>query len=302
MANKFDLQIQTILYHNDKENIIRSIKSLVRAVEFSISKNIFKKVILRYGDCSSIPVFSDEDVNALNDEYSNIIRIDYIFFNDNLGSARGNNQLAKKADSDYIIIMNPDILMAPDTIIQLYNPFKDKDVKVGLVESRQLPIEHPKEYNVDTGETSWASTACVLFPKSVYDRVGGFDDDTFFLYCDDVDFSWMIRMKGFKIIFQPSAVIFHDKTLSREGKWQASQAEEYYSAEAILLMSYKWSYFKVLEKLLDSFESSKNKNHKKAAQEFKRRMASGELPQPRDPKHKVGDIINYNYGKMRFSL
>lgn len=302
MAEKFDLQIQTILYHNDKENIIKSIKSLIRAVEFSISKNIFKNVILRYGDCSSIPLFSDKDLNALNEQYSDIIKIDYTFFNENLGSAKGNNQLAKKADSDYIIIMNPDILMAPDIIRQLYNPFKDKQVKVGLVEARQLPIEHPKDYDLATGETSWASTACVLFPKSIYDSVGGFDDDTFFLYCDDVDFSWMIRLKGYKIIFQPSAVIFHDKTLSRDGKWKSSPAEEYYSAEAMLLMSYKWSYPNVVEKLLKSFESSKNENHKKAAEEFKKRAKNGELPDPRDPKHNVGEIIKNNYGKMRFSL
>src|SRR5690606_12759794 len=112
---------------------------------------------------------------------------------------------------------------------------------VGLVEAKQIPIEHPKDFDPETGETSWASTACAMGPLEVFREIDGFDADSFFLYGDDVDFSWRVRLAGYKVIHQSSAFVFHDKRLSHEGRWMSSPAEQYYSAEATLLLTYKWS-------------------------------------------------------------
>ena len=89
-------------------------------------------------------------------------------------------------------------------------PLKLKEV--GMVEARQTPLEHAKEYNTKTGgETEWASTACTVFKTEVYNKINGFDAETFFLYCDDLDFSWRVRLAGYKIIYMPSAIVYHAK-------------------------------------------------------------------------------------------
>lgn len=302
MSHSKNLQIQSVLYHNERSRIIRSIKSIARAVDFSIHDQIFDKVIVQYGDGSPTPIFSNEEIESLNATYGELIEIKYEFFGQNLGSARGHNQLAALSSTDFIMIINPDILLAPDTILQLAKPFSESKLSVGIVEAKQLPIEHPKWFDPKTGETSWASTACVLIPRPIFERVKGFDADTFFLYCDDVDFSWMVRNKGYRIIFQPSAVAFHDKTLSNEASWKTSTAEDYYSAEAGLLLAYKWSRMDILHNILSYFEHSDLDYFTKAASEFRRREAAGLLPKQYDSKHEIGEFLNNNYGKMRFSL
>ncbi|WP_141501873.1 glycosyltransferase [Paenibacillus luteus] len=302
MLHKKCLQIQSVLYNNEAPRIIRSIKSIVRAADFAINKQIFTEITVYYGDGSQEPVFTDQELKDLNSEFGEYIQIKYDYFESNLGSARGHNRLANHSDSDFIMIINPDIILAPDTLLQLAEPYANPKQKVGVVEARQLPVEHPKSYNTRTGETSWASTACVLIPRLVFEEVNGFDADTFFLYCDDVDFSWMARLKGYRIIFQPSAVAFHDKILSKNAAWQTSDAEDYYSAEAGLLMAYKWSRNDILENILTYFENSDVSYYKKAAEEFKRRKRDGKLPEQVDSNHRIGEFINNNYGKMRFSL
>ncbi|QGG58186.1 glycosyltransferase family 2 protein [Paenibacillus sp. B01] len=302
MSQLRNLQIQSVLYHNEKSRIIRSIKSIVRAVDFSIHERIFDKVVVQYGDGSPAPIFTDEDLECLKKEYGEFIELKYEFFGENLGSARGHNRLASLSSTNFIMIINPDILLAPDTILELAKPFWESKNNIGIVEAKQLPIEHPKWFDPKSGATSWASTACVLMPRKAFDSVDGFDADTFFLYCDDVDFSWMLRKEGFQVLFQPSAVAFHDKTLSDEASWRTSSAEDYFSAEAGLLLAYKWSRIDILQNILAYFEQSDVDYYIKAAAEFRRREAAGILPKQYDTNHKIGEFSNNNYGKMRFVL
>ncbi|REK55418.1 MAG: glycosyltransferase family 2 protein [Thermobacillus sp.] len=302
MLYRKSLQIQSVLFNNDQQRIIRSINSIVRAVDFAINKELFTKITLRYGDGSPSPLFSEQEIEELNKLHGEYVQIQYQFFGKNLGSARGHNKLAEDSDSDFIMIINPDILLAPDTILQLAEPYIKSNQKIGIVEARQLPIEHPKHYDTKTGETSWASTACVLIPRPAFEKVEGFDADTFFLYCDDVDFSWRLRLEGYKIIYQPSAVVFHDKTLSNDAAWKTSDAENYYSAEAGLLMAYKWSRPDILEQIINYFEKSDISYYRDALKEFNRRKKEGRLPKQLDTDHKVSEFTNNNYGKMRFSL
>ena len=77
-----------------------------------------------------------------------------------------------------------------------------------------------------------------------------------FLYCDDLDFSWRVRLAGYKIIYMPSAIVYHAKNLSLSGTWQPTSAEIYYSAEAAMLLAYKWSNPERAEKALPAVSDS----------------------------------------------
>ncbi|MEO3945594.1 hypothetical protein [Gorillibacterium sp. CAU 1737] len=296
------LQVQSVLYHTEPENVKRSLQSIAEAANYALTHKTFTKVSVCYGDCSSIPVFTDVEIDELSERYRGILELQYIFWGENHGTAKGHNLLAKQCHSDYILVQNPDIVTAYDAICLLFEPFRMSKSAVGMSEARQMPIEHPKYYDSETGETSWSSTACTMFPKKVFDEVGGFDEGTFFLYCDDVDFSWMVRLKGYKIIYQPAAVVFHDKSLSQSAEWEPTSAEKYFSAEAGLLLPYKWSRKDLTDKILSFFKKSSEPHFLKAAAEFERRKAEGRLPKQVDKLHKVSEFIDGNYGKMRFTL
>ena len=141
-----------------------------------------------------------------------------------------------------------------------------------------------------------------MVPLEVIRGLGGFDSDTFFLYCDDVDFSWRVRLHGLRVIHKPNAIVFHDKRLANTGEWMAGAAERFYSAEASLLMAWKWSRPDLTRRYLAHFESGEDEYMRKAAQSFRRRESQGSLPRPLDPEGSVAQFVGPNYATHRFSL
>jgi GT2 family glycosyltransferase len=296
------LQIQSVLYNNSLGDITRTVEALARAVELAHSGGDLAEVVLRFGDSSSVPVLDEQSFEDLRRAARDTMTIEYDFFQANLGSARGHNRLASQAaeKTDFIWIQNPDVVVSPRLFQIVLEPFKRAGI--GQVEAKQIPIEHPKEYNPQTGETEWTTTACVMTPLVLFRELNGFDADAFFMYCDDVDLALRIRELGYRLVFQPAAVCFHDKRLSSEGAWQPSGAERYYSAEAGLMMFHKWSYPESVQETLEHFQSSSDPDLLNAARKFLERRERGKLPVPRDPEHNVARFDGAFYCKHRFPL
>lgn len=294
------LQIQSILYHNDKCAIEKAIRHIDNALGVYKKEEGEISCVLYYGDASKTPIFSNDDIMKINSKCCNIGKVDSIFFDENTGTAKGHNRLAGSSESEYIMVMNPDVLVNPRFFLEMFAGLKDETV--GMVEARQTPIEHPKEYDKKTFETSWSTTACVIFRRDIFEKINGFDEQSFFMYCDDVDFSWRIRREGYKLIYRPAAVVYHAKRLSAGGGWKPTNAEIYYSAEAALLMAYKWSQHDLLKKLIFDFRHSKEKVYNDAAREFERRKKTNNLPKPLDSEHKIATFIDGGYAKHRFNM
>lgn len=294
------LRVQSVLFQNEPAAIERTLENLHRAADLAIAGGDFSAVEVAYGDCSPLPVFDESHLARLRDLHAGYLTISYQHYGANLGSAKGHNMLLAMSGADFVLIMNPDVVVAPNTLVELKRPFAFPGI--GLVEARQMPIEHPKEYDTLTGETSWAATACALIPAAVLDKVGHFDHDTFFLYCDDVDFSWRVRLAGLKVIYQPAAVVFHDKRLSLGGNWITTSAERYYSAEAALLLSYKWSREDLTEEILKRFKATDTDYLLKAAQAFERRREEQRLPAQLDSDHQIAQFVGDLYAQHRYTV
>jgi GT2 family glycosyltransferase len=294
------LQVQSVLYNNEPNVVGRAAASLARATQLAVAAGACASVTLRYGDSSALPCLNVEALAAMRAENAGSLTIEYDYFGGNLGSARGHNRLAAASGADFILVQNPDVVVSPRLLEVLLGCFRRAGV--GMAEGKQIPIEHPKDYDPDTGETSWATTACAMIPLALFRELGGFDAESFFLYCDDVDFSWLVRRAGYKVIFQPAASCFHDKRLSQTGDWQPSGAERYYSSEAALFMAHKWSRPDLVEQYLGDFEDSGEPNQQKAARVFRERRTSGTLSVPIDSEHKVGVFDSVFFARHRYSL
>lgn len=294
------IQVQSILFNNELDALLRSLESLERAIDLAVGEGALSRVWVVYGDCSPQRCLNDRDLDQIQSRFSSTFQFAYRFFDSNLGSARGHNTLATDAEADYLLIQNPDVVASPRLLQNLIAPFSLG--KVGMVEAKQLPIEHPKDYNVHNGETGWATTACALIPNDLFKKLGGFDAESFFLYCDDVDFSWLVRESGYKVVFQPSAVVFHDKRLADSGAWLPSSAERYYSAEAACILAYKWSRPDLAEQYLNYFSSHGDEFQRKASSEVRKRLDEGRMPKPHDPNHRIAEFVGYMYTKHRFAL
>ncbi|SHJ17369.1 glycosyltransferase family 2 protein [Parasporobacterium paucivorans] len=297
---KNSVQIQSVIFQNEKESLYKAIKAIDNAVRVNREADgLLGDLRLYYGDASPEPVFMEKDIKYIKEELCRNISFEYKFFGFNSGSAKGHNILAETCNTDYIMIMNPDVILSAHFWGEIFKPFALD--KTGMVEARQTPLEHQKEYDIKTGETDWATTACALIRTSIFKDLKGFDSDTFFLYCDDLDFSWRLRLEGFSIIYQPLAPVFHAKRLSHNASWQPTSAERYYSMEAAVLMAYKWSNPSRVKELLEVFKKG-GELERKVVEEFMKRKNSGKLPEPIDKNHKIARFYGDFYSKNRYIL
>ena len=129
----------------------------------------------------------------------------------NIGFSRGMNYLMSQAfedaSCDAFLCLNPDGALHHRALQQLMDAFEEDPLS--LFEARQFPEEHPKPYDKDTFVTPWASGACLLITRGIWQRVGGFDPN-FFMYLEDVDLSWRVRSAGLTVKMVPEALFGHD--------------------------------------------------------------------------------------------
>lgn len=293
------LRAQTILYHNELSGLEKSLSSLAKAVEVSkIKGGPIDFIDVYYGDASAEPILTQEQIEKFNKTFGEYLKVTYTFFGFNSGTSKGQNIMFKDCNTDYFMAYNPDVIVCADYFIEMLKPFSRIE-NVGMVEAKQSPLEHPKEFDSKNGIEPWGAMACVIIPTAVYRELGGLDEDNFFLYCDDVDFSWRVRLSGYKVVYQSRAFVYHSKHVDNNGHVVPTNAELYYSAEAFLFMCHKWSNPSLLRKLIAIYENGTS-HQKKALEEFYRRRDNGLLPTPLDPQHKIATFNGFGYSKNRY--
>ena len=76
---------------------------------------------------------------------------------------------------------------------------------------RTFNVGHFNADSEDLDRKRWvfgATGAACLFKRSVLDDVGSFDED-FFLYLEDVDYSFRCQIRGYKCVYEPLARVHH---------------------------------------------------------------------------------------------
>jgi len=126
----------------------------------------------------------------------------------NLGFGKGHNACAARGKAAFLFVLNQDCILEPGTLVPLLDLAANDDAKVAAWELRQIPYEHPKGYDPVTLESPWASGAAVLLRRAAFESVGGFEP-RIFMYGEDVDLSWRLRAKGWRLTYQPRIAIVH---------------------------------------------------------------------------------------------
>ncbi|NIM46572.1 MAG: hypothetical protein GTN40_00210 [Candidatus Aenigmarchaeota archaeon] len=139
---------------------------------------------------------------------------------------------------DCFLIVNPDIYLHEICIGEMVQKMlRSRDI--GIVEARQLPFEHPKEFNKKTKETPWATGSCMLVNSEFFKEVGGFDKN-FWMYCEDVDLSWQAWLKDYRVLHNPDAIAYHFTGLYFEYNDYQYYLEHFWSARNFIYLMYKY--------------------------------------------------------------
>jgi GT2 family glycosyltransferase len=135
-------------------------------------------------------------------------RVDVTRSETNVGYGRGHNAIAKRGAAPFFLALNQDCILEPGVLDRLLDDAAGDDPKVGAWELRQIPYEHPKDYDPVTLDTTWCSGAALLLRREAFESVGGFDE-RLFMYGEDVDLSWRLRAKGWRLGYRPKLAVVH---------------------------------------------------------------------------------------------
>jgi GT2 family glycosyltransferase len=149
----------------------------------------------------------------------------------NLGYGCANNAGARLVDTEYIAVINQDIVSVLGWLDHLVDAL-DADQSAALATPMVLLRDDPdrvnacgnaphytgitvcRGYNLPAArferqeEVAAISGAAFLIRRSVFESLGGFDS-LFFLYLEDTDLSLRAALAGHRCLFVPSAVVFH---------------------------------------------------------------------------------------------
>ena len=157
---------------------------------------------------------SDASVSVVKNYAARNAAVTLISNKENVGFGRAVNQAFEQVSDRYALALNPDAKLHPDCLRTLAAAALNSEPQgFSQWEARQFPYEHPKDYDLITHETEWVSGACFLVRTSDFRSINGFDP-AFFLYCEDVDLSWRLRLAGKRLMYVPKAVVYHKEAVS----------------------------------------------------------------------------------------
>ncbi|MEO5676915.1 MAG: glycosyltransferase, partial [Usitatibacter sp.] len=126
----------------------------------------------------------------------------------NLGFGRGHNANAALGSAPLVFVLNQDCILEPGVLEAAVAAAEADNARVGAWEMRQIPYEHPKEYDPVTLDTPWASGAALLLRRTAFESVSGFEP-RIFMYGEDVDLSWRLRARGWRLAYRPRTAVVH---------------------------------------------------------------------------------------------
>ncbi|MHB8130366.1 MAG: glycosyltransferase family 2 protein [Mobilitalea sp.] len=154
----------------------------------------------------------------------------------NSGFAKGCNIGIKyffsRSDISYILLLNNDTIVPENFLKDLVIPFLHPNPIIGIVSPLiyhycnkdqlwyggvdYISLLGCYRHNTDRSkiplhgyiDTDVATGCCMLFRKTLIEKVGFLDED-YFMYLEDVDFSLKVLRAGFRILLNVDAHIFH---------------------------------------------------------------------------------------------
>ena len=249
------MQLSVIIVNYNVKNLLRECLLSVQKSAYNIDTEIF--VV----DNAS----RDGSVEMLKEEFKDV---KLIANTENVGFSRANNQAITQATGEHILILNPDTLVYEQTFKDCLK-FCSKTPNCGGIGVQMLDNNSNFLKESKRGfPTPWASLCRLsflnrLFPKSallngyylghldkdqnhkievlagafiwlkkgVVDKIGGLDE-AFFMYGEDIDFSYRIQQAGYDNYYLGTVSILHYKGESTD-TYSFKYIERFYGAMKI---------------------------------------------------------------------
>ncbi|KKR82563.1 MAG: Glycosyl transferase family 2 [Candidatus Daviesbacteria bacterium GW2011_GWA1_41_61] len=186
-----------------------------------------------------IIVVDNNSGDGLAEEIKKVVGVIFIQNKDNLGYSGGNNVGIKKAledEAEYVFILNMDTVIDKKAITQLVIAIEENQAGVlgpkilffdkktiwyagGTLDLNNVLGGHRGVDEEDHGqyekieETDNVTGGAMFVKSDIFVKIGLFDE-RYFLYYEDSDFCFRAKRAGFKLMYVPTAVIYHENAKS----------------------------------------------------------------------------------------
>jgi GT2 family glycosyltransferase len=225
-----------IVTYNAEYYIEECLNSLLQT---DYPKDKFKIIVV---DNASI----DFSMRILNEYKVNFPERFLIYSSDeNTGFAAGNNlgiNLAHQGGYDYVYLLNQDTVTDPGFLKEAVKEI-ETDEKLAGVQSRLMLYTQKEKLNsagnqihflgygitggygknfsdkiyADNMTIGFPSGAACMLRAEVLEKFGVFNED-FFMYCEDLELAWRLRLAGYNFKLAPFSVVYHKYKFSSSPK------------------------------------------------------------------------------------
>lgn len=218
---------------------------------YSLLKNCIRSLLKNEPKCEYEVILVDAESDRVElNKIKNLKELEkknnFVFLplEKNIGYAQGNNKGIAKAQGEYVAILNPDVVVFPNTFDNLVE-YLDKDSQTAVIGPKILNPDrsiqascfrfpsffYPLYRRTKLGKTKfgqrwlgwflmadfdknsirnvdWLLGAFIVVRKKAIDEVG-FLDGRYFLFLEDTDWCLRFWQSGWKIKYFPNSVVVH---------------------------------------------------------------------------------------------
>jgi len=178
-------------------------------------------------------------------------RVKILQLDRNYGFCKPNNDGVEIAAGEYVVLLNNDTVVTHDWLSELVKGALSEE-GVASCASKMLYHDRPNVINTAGGQltiigggiyrgygdkdgpeygrpvhTGFGCGAGVLVKKDLFRLVGGFDED-YFASCEENDLGWKLWLYGHRVLYVPTAVMYHKESGTFGSRSTFEAAKVYY--------------------------------------------------------------------------
>lgn len=238
-----------IVEYSTRQYLVECLASLEKS---DYPRDAFEVIVV--DNASSTPV------DPLIDSFP---RIRFVKSKRNLGFAGGNTMALRRARASNILLLNPDAVAAPDWVREMVVSLEDEGVGIvgaKIFHPRTRVLQHAGGYLFgnarsehrgrgqddrgqfdDPVDVQYVCGAAIGTRKDVIARVGFLSSAYYPAYYEETEFCVRARKAGYRVLYNPRAVVEHHESVASGGAATRKYLERYHASRMrFVYRNYTW--------------------------------------------------------------